>query len=240
MTDSPDGPASTPQSVHSATRALDRAATALIALMLAASAVVYRALPPVLATHWGADGTGNGWTPRLPAVLLLPGLAIVLWLVLRAAPAIDPRKARYAQFAGTYRTVAILPLALLAGVHGIILAAGLGYHLPVARLAVLGVGALLLVLGNVLPRVRPNYFVGIRTPWTLASDAVWARTHRVGGYLLAGAGVVTLAAGLLGGPYVLPAAVASATAAALATVCYSYAAWRREAAHAVTRPRPRP
>ena len=214
------------------TRGLDRAALVLVPLMLAASAAAYHALPPQLATHWGADGTVDGWTPRLPGVLLIPGCAVFVWLVLRAAPAIDPRGDRYAEFAGSYRVIGIAALALLVGVHGVILAAGLGWRVPVARLAVLGVGALLLVLGNVLPRVRPNYFIGIRTPWTLASDAVWARTHRVGGHLLAGAGVVALVAGILAGRY--------APQAALASLLYSYTAWRRERAHPSTSTHPLP
>jgi uncharacterized membrane protein len=91
------------------------------------------------------------------------------------------------------------------------------------------VGALFVVIGNVLPLARSNFMFGIRTPWTLSSDRVWVRTHRLGGYMMTAAGFVMIAAGLL-----LPAelsimvVVAAVASAAIAPAVYSYLTWKRE------------
>jgi uncharacterized membrane protein len=86
-----------------------------------------------------------------------------------------------------------------------------------------------LFLGNVLPRVRPNFFVGIRTPWTLASDTVWRRTHRVAGKLLVGGGVLSLAAIALAPNLVaFPLTIASMVVALLGPSAASYVFWRNE------------
>jgi len=85
-----------------------------------------------------------------------------------------------------------------------------------------------IILGNVLPRARPNWWFGIRTPWTLSNDRVWVRTHRVGGYLLAGAGVVLLAGAALPGPWTFALGVVAAIAAGFGSLVYSYFAWKQE------------
>lgn len=223
-----------------ARRRLDRTVLILVPLMLAASAVAYSALPAQVATHWGSDGMANGWTPRLPAVLVMPAFVLATWALLRAAPRIDPRNATYPKFAGSYAVIGVAVLLMLAAGHAMILAVGVGWHVPVVRLGALSIGALTLVLGNVMPRLQPNYFIGVRTPWTLASDPVWARTHRVGGYLLVGAGIVAVVAGLIGGAYALSIAAGALIGVLLVTVCYSYVAWRAEVTHSSTRSGSRP
>jgi uncharacterized membrane protein len=91
-----------------------------------------------------------------------------------------------------------------------------------------GAGVLLIVIGNVLPRARPNFWFGIRTPWTLTNERVWERTHRVGGYVLVGAGILVVGAAFLPIDIAAPAAGVMAVGAALITVIYSYYAWRQE------------
>jgi hypothetical protein len=100
---------------------------------------------------------------------------------------------------------------------------------PVARLVPALVGALFVVIGNVMPRMRPNWWFGVRTPWTLSNDRVWARTHRLAGFSMAAAGLVMIAAALalpsrLGGPVML----AAAAAALVGPAVYSYLTWKRE------------
>ena len=114
-------------------------------------------------------------------------------------------------------------------IHGIVLALALGYHVSVTRIVPALVGALFVVIGNMMPLVRPNWWFGIRTPWTLSSDRVWVRTHRVGGYLMLGAGLVATAVGLLAaGPRGIQVMIAAVMAAAFGSVAYSYVAWRQE------------
>ena len=100
---------------------------------------------------------------------------------------------------------------------------------PVARLVPALVGALFVVIGNVMPRMRPNWWFGVRTPWTLSNDRVWARTHRLAGFSMTAAGVVMIAAALaLPARFADPVMLAAAVAATIGPAVYSYLTWKRE------------
>ena len=103
-------------------------------------------------------------------------------------PRIDPRAENYARFGEAYEVIVASVLVLLLVTHGIMLAVALGYHVSVARIVPALVGALFVVIGNMMPLVRPNWWFGIRTPWTLSNDRVWARTHRLAGYCMTAGG----------------------------------------------------
>jgi uncharacterized membrane protein len=181
-----------------------------------------------MVTHWDALGHPNGYGSRLVGAFLLPVMALALWGIMRGLPYIDPRRANYAKFQGTYDLIVNAVITLLLVIHVGVLGAALGWPVPMDRLAPLVVGAMLLLLGNVLPRARSNWWFGIRTPWTLSSDTVWTRTHRVGGYLMTGAGIVTMLSVLLprrAGVAVMSVAIG---AASLGSVIYSYFVWRGE------------
>lgn len=108
-----------------------------------------------------------------------------------------------------------------------LLLAAAGYPVSVPRVVMLAVGALLMVLGNYLGKLRKNFFVGIRTPWTLSSDSVWERTHRLGGWLFFGAGLLIMLCAALGGPrWLVPALILTA---ALIPALYSLLIYRRVA-----------
>jgi uncharacterized membrane protein len=96
------------------------------------------------------------------------------------------------------------------------------------RVAPAIVGLQFVILGNALPRARPNWWFGIRTPWTLSNDRVWARTHRVAGYLLAGAGILLLVAAALPRAWTFALGVAAVIAAGFSSLVYSYFAWKQE------------
>ena len=92
----------------------------------------------------------------------------------------------------------------------------------------LGTAILFIVLGNVLPRARPNWFVGIRTPWTLSSDRVWERTHRLGGRVLVVGGIVVALAGLLSSRLAFWTLMATVATLSVGAMAYSYLLWRSE------------
>lgn len=204
------------------------APAALIAAMWIFSAAVWRTLPDRLPMHWNAAGEIDRYGGRLEGALFVPVLATVVWLVMRGLPRIDPRRENYARFAGTYDLVVLAVVALLAAVHVLILGAGMGWAVPVVRVMPLLVGALFVVIGNVLPRARPNWWFGIRTPWTLSNDRVWARTQRAGGYALVASGIVVMLAAALPPRLGVPVLLVASLAAAAYSVVYSYIAWRQE------------
>jgi uncharacterized membrane protein len=175
--------------------------TFVVAAAVAMSAAAYPRLPERLPVHWGVSGDPDRWGTRFEGAVLLPLLMLGAWAVLRVLPRIDPRSPNYAKMQATYDFMINATLTLLLAVHAMVLATGLGYAVPVGRLTPVLIGALLVALGNVLPRARPNWWFGIRTPWTLTSDRVWARTHRVGGYAMTAAGIVILAGAALPGTW---------------------------------------
>jgi uncharacterized membrane protein len=191
------------------------------------SAAVYSQLPERVPTHWGTDGPDR-WSSRPVGAFLLPTIALGTWLLLRWLPSIDPRRENYAKFRGTYDAVVLASVALLSAIHILALGAALGWPIRVERLAPVGVGLLLVVIGNFLPRARPNWFFGIRTPWTLSSERVWERTHRVGGYVMMAFGIMLASTALLGGPWTKAIIIAGAVALVIGTYGYSYLIWRSE------------
>lgn len=166
-----------------------------VAVAAATSAVAYPFLPGRVATHFDEEGRPNGYSSRMMAAVLMPATMLGLQVVndrLGKWPGSRDREASDSGTRARNEAIALTELGLLPA-HLAILAEALG--LPVnMRVVNRGVyGAMLVALGNVLPKVPRNGLVGIRTPWTLADPTVWERTHRVGGYLVTAAGLATLA-----------------------------------------------
>lgn len=211
-------------------RRLRRWYPALLVLVgVLVSVAVYARLPETMAVHWNAQGNPDGWMPRPFGAFFAPALMLVLWGVLRGVRHLDPRQESYARFDGAYETIVAAVLVLVLATHDITIAAALGYRVPIGRLVPSLVGALFVVVGNVMPRLRPNWWFGVRTPWTLSNDRVWARTHRLAGFSMAAAGVVTIVAALALPPAMgIPVMLAAVVAAVFAPAVYSYLSWRRE------------
>jgi uncharacterized membrane protein len=200
----------------------------VIAVAAAASAVAYPRLPDRVPVHWGISGEPDRLGTRLEGVWLLPAVMLGLWLLMRAFPKLDPRGESYAKMRSTYDFVINATLTVMLALHAVVIAAGLGFVVPMRRFVPLVGGAFFIALGNVLPRTRPNWILGVRTPWTLSNDRVWTRTHRVAGYLMTGAGVVVVVTAAIPGLASAVAAIAALTVAAFGSVIYSYLAWRQE------------
>jgi uncharacterized membrane protein len=199
---------------------------ALVAGSFAAAAVLYRRLPDPVPVHWDAHGQVNGFMPKPWGVLVLPLVTLGTYALLSILPRISPQGFRFDRFQGTYELIRTAILGFLFFATLLALLAGAGFDVSVARAVPFGVGVLFVVLGNVLGKVTKNFFVGIRTPWTLASDEVWLRTHRLGGRVFVVAGLVLAIAGLLGSGGAAPI-VAVSLAAPLIPIVYSYVIYRR-------------
>jgi len=202
-------------------------------LLVVAAAVgfsiwAYPHLPPLVATHFDLQGQPNGWSSRTTAVVLIPALLLGLAVVFTVLPRIDPRRANYAKFGTAYWTIANAVLVVLAAIHVVMLMQALGWNVDITRVVMVGVGALIVLIGNLMTQLRPNWFVGIRTPWTLSSETVWRKTHRFGGYAFTVAGLCLLAGGLVAARWSFVVGLAALGAAALASVVYSYVLWRGE------------
>ena len=200
----------------------------IAALALALSVWAYARLPESIATQWDAQGVPNGYSPRLWVVAMLPLVILVVTGLFNVTPVIDPRRENYPKFWDTYWLIANAILAFVGVAHVLVIAHGMGYTVPVERLLPLGLGLLLAFLGNYLTRVQPNWFVGVRTPWTLSSDTVWRKTHRTAAWLLVVGGLVIAGSAFTPGMAFVPIMVATVVVVTLVPVVQSYVLWKRE------------
>jgi len=201
--------------------------TAIVAAAVA-SAVAYPFLPDRVATHFDAEGRPDGYSSRTSAAVRFPVMLLGIQVLndrLGTWPGGRDRDDRDSGVRARDEAIALAELALLPA-HLAILANGLGVRVDMSRVE-RGVYAVLLVaLGNVLPKLPRNGLVGIRTPWTLADPAVWERTHRLGGYLVTAAGLVSLAT-LPAGKRAARLPMAATLSAVGLSAVYSFVAYAR-------------
>jgi len=188
----------------------------------------YPQLPPTVATHWNLRGTADGFSSRAVAISIIPVVILLMTGLFNVLPRLDPRHENYSRFIGTYWLIANAVIVFMLVAHGMIIATGLGYSVRIDRLMPIGVGVLFIVLGNYLTRVEPNWFVGIRTPWTLSSDTVWRKTHRTGGWLMVIGGLVVAASAFLPHGAFLPLFITAIVIMAVIPIVQSYVLWKRE------------
>lgn len=195
----------------------------LIGLAAGMSALAWSRVPDTLPVHWNIAGEVDRYGSRAEALLVTPALALVIYLVLRLAPLLG---FNHALFARAYDRIRLAVLAFLVAVHAALIVRALGQPLDV--LSVIGglTGALFIVLGNSMGKLRPNAYAGVRTPWTLTSKLSWTKTHRFAGFLFIGCGVLTLLGALVSGPVALWVLLGGALTTVLIATAYSWHVWR--------------
>jgi uncharacterized membrane protein len=155
------------------------------------SIVNWNKFPDTIPTHWDINGQIDSYSGKW-AVFLGPMIATGVYLLMLLLPKIDPRKKNYDLFSGAYWVIRIAIVMLLCVLGMITDLVSLGYDLNVAMIIMLAVLGLFLLLGNQFGRIRPNYFVGIRTPWTLNNEEVWMKTHRLTGKIWVAASLLMI------------------------------------------------
>lgn len=198
---------------------------ALLAVALAAPAFLYAQMPHEVPSHWNLYGEVDA-TIAKPLGPFVMATACAFVLVLYAVlPRISPQGFGLDRFRRAYDAIMLTLLAVLAVISVAVSLASAGYAIPIGPVIGTAVGALFAVIGNYLGKVQRNFFVGIRTPWTLANEEVWLRTHRLGGKLFVASGVVMAVASFFG-PAMLVGVVA-VLLASVVPVLYSYTLHRR-------------
>jgi uncharacterized membrane protein len=197
----------------------------MVVASLVMAALLYPHLPDPVPTHWNLRGQPNGFTPKPWGPFVMPLLHAGVFVLLLAIPRLSPRGYRVEGFMRTYAIIQLALMAFLFVISALALLGSAGVPVAMDRALPAAVGLLLIVTGNFMGKITKNFFMGIRTPWTLASDEVWMRTHRLGGKLLVVAGAAVLIGGLLGAgqAMVLPAVVVAAGI----PILYSYVIYRR-------------
>lgn len=183
----------------------------------------------LIATHWGLHDQVNGRMHKLPGLLIAPGLMLLVTVFFLAIRRIEPRRNNLTRSGGLYIAGWVGAVAIIAMVQGIVIATALGYRVPVSALVTPSVAVLMIAIGNVLPQTRSNFFVGVRTPWTLESEYSWEKTNRWAGRFFVLSGLVAFVAMAMFGPIVAGIVLmVSIIASALIAMILSYVFWTRD------------
>ncbi len=166
----------------------------LILAIFVVAAWLYPQLPESVPSHWNARGEIDGYMSKPWGVFLMPIITLAIYLMFFALPLISPHGFRMEKFTGVVRVFQTVMVLFMSLVTVTTLLAARGDAVPLSNITLGAVGMLLVVLGNYMGKIRKNFFIGIRTPWTLASDEVWARTHRLGGWTFSISGLLMMIA----------------------------------------------
>ena len=200
----------------------------LIAAMFAAAALMWPSAPAQIPMHWDFSGQVDRYGGKFEGLFGLPLLALGIYLAMRYLPRVDPGRANYARFGGAYAALRIGILCLMAAVYALVLVSVEKVPIDVSRIVPVLVGALFVLVGTLLGKIRPNWFVGIRTPWTISSKVSWVRTHRLGGWLFIAQGLLFILTGALGFGRFGFVVVGAMLAMIVALFVYSYVVWRAD------------
>lgn len=162
------------------TRKYYLAGLALIVISFAAAAVLYPHLPDHVPTHWNISGQVDDYSAKWTVLVIFPGLMLGTMGLMAALPWLSPRHFEVEAFRSAYLYIMVVVVAFMAYVQALTLRAAWSGQMNMNKAIMGGVCLLIALLGNVLGKVRRNFYIGIRTPWTIADERVWNATHRLG------------------------------------------------------------
>ena len=202
------------------------ASVVLVVLQFAVGFYLYPRMPERMAIHWGLTGEADGYGSRFLGLFLIPLISVVFLPLLLVLPRLDPLRG-IERFRGGYDWFVFGFMAYMAYVYGLSLAWNLGWRFSFMRMLAPAMGGLFVGIGVLMRDVRQNWFVGIRTPWTLSSEEVWDRTHEVVSSLFIASGGLAALGALAEGWVALALIVVPVMFTGIYTVYYSYSEYQR-------------
>ncbi|MFH0883506.1 MAG: SdpI family protein [bacterium] len=198
----------------------------LIILMFGLGIALWSSSPEQMPVHWNWKGVPDGMGGKFEGLLAIPLLTLAIYLLMVFLPRIDPGRANYRLFSGPYIVMRLAIIAVMAAIYFIMLAAQRKPDLNIVAFVPLLIGMMFVVFGNLMGKLRPNWFVGIRTPWTLTSKLSWTRTHRAGGIGMVVLGLVLMPLGFLKTEASFWILIIGVFGWVLFLLVYSYFIWR--------------
>ena len=189
--------------------------------------VAYPSVPDRVVSHWNAAGEADGFMPKLWGLGLIPLIMTGIIALLFVLPRIDPYKKNYEKFRNYYEGFILLFVFFMLAIQAQIILWSSGYQISPNLTFPFLMGTLFVYIGFLLGHAEQNWFVGIRTPWTLSSETVWKKTHELGGTLFKITGVIAFA-GVLAEKYAIWFIIVPALAVGVITVVYSYFEYQKE------------
>jgi uncharacterized membrane protein len=203
------------------------AIVAALLLIFVLTIAMYPAVPDRVVSHWNAAGQADGYMSKLWGLGLIPLIMTGFVALLTVLPRIDPYKKNYEKFGDYYEGFILLFVLFMLAIQVQIILWSTGYQISPNLTFPILIGILFIYIGFLLGHAEQNWFVGIRTPWTLSSETVWKKTHKIGGKLFKISGVIAFA-GVLAGEYAMWFILVPALAVAIFTVAYSYFEFQKE------------
>lgn len=200
----------------------------LIVGMFVAGMILWQYAPDKIPVHWNLEGEVDRYGGKFEGLFVLPLISIGIYLLLLVVPYIDPKKMNYESFGGVYEMIRFGTTLLMTIVYCTVIFSTFGYKVDVGLVVGGSVGVFFILIGNFIGKIRPNYFVGIRTPWTLDSRLSWDKTHQVSGWWFVLSGVGILALGFVRLPWMLIGVLTFAIGGAVVITWYSYHVWKHD------------
>ena len=167
-------------SEHKKINYINIATWAIIILSFAVAIYYYPKMPLQMASHWNAEGNVNGWMLKPWALFLMPVLSLVMLFFFRWLPKIDPLRENVAKFKDQYNIFILGMIGFLFYIYILTIVWNLGSVFNMTKLMIPGIAVVFFICGNLIEHAKRNWFIGIRTPWTMSSDHVWDKTHELG------------------------------------------------------------
>jgi len=190
---------------------------------------LWNRLPDQMASHWNVNDQVDGYMSKSWGVFLMPLITLGMFLLFLVIPNIDPLKANIVQFREAFNLFIALIVGFMVYIYALTLLWNLGYtNFGLGQAMMPALGVLFIFAGYMLRKAKRNFFIGIRTPWTLSSDRVWDETHRIGAMLYTLSGILALLGSFFGGPIASVLLMGPLLGSTLFLVIYSYVLYRRE------------
>jgi len=199
----------------------------IIALSFVAGIYFYPQLPAVVASHWDTQGNVNGTMGKFWGTFLFPVLLAVLFVVFLIIPRLDPKHENIEKFRSHFNGFILFMMGLFFYMELLAIAYNIGMHFHIVRWLVPAFALFFYYIGVLLSHARRNWFIGIRTPWTLESEHVWNKTHVLGAKLFKVAALLALV-GVFFPVVAFWFVVIPVVVFAMWSIIYSYVAFREE------------
>lgn len=200
---------------------------AVLLTSIVLSIYFYQHFPARVPTHWNVSGEVDSYGSRAFGAFIFPAILVAIYFLFGLLPKIDPRKERYAEFTKVYSIFKTAFMLVFLGIYIITGLNSLGQPVSVSFWVPLSIGLLFVVIGNYFGKIRSNYFVGIKVPWTLNNEEVWNKTHRLGGKMFILGGLMMMAMGFAPVASRLPLFIALILIIAVVPIVYSYVIYKR-------------
>ncbi|WP_286830668.1 MULTISPECIES: SdpI family protein [Kordiimonas] len=208
-------------------------AWALVALTLSSGVIAFLLTEPEtqVPVHWNIYGEVDNWAEPAFAFFLLPGIQVLIMLIFAALPLLEPRKDNITKSRKAIHAIILGTVGVMTVAQSAIVAGAFGYDPIGPNSVIAAVGVLIAVMGNYMSKLKSNFFIGVRTPWTLSSDTVWRKTHRRAAklFIVAG-GLIFLGSFFVPGPYLAALLLGTILPITFYVIFYSWRLWQHEKA----------